>query len=99
MLFISIFTFYLLSDCKISWNPDSISVIEFSTSDKGFNYTVIPQMGRSVKMMEDALEEYKKNAELKEIKLYRTTTKEWCNLGNWYNYMAKPEWKYPYIEL
>lgn len=99
LFFIIILILYSASDCRIYWNPDLVSIMEFSTPDKKFKYTVIPQMGRSVKMMEAALKEYKKSAGIREIELYRTTAKDWCNLGNWYNYIKNPEWKYPYMQI
>lgn len=90
----------LRNSCLPHFDPDVISIIEFSTTDGAFTYTVIPQKGRKVETLESNFADWKKEkGRIQDAEIYRTTKKNWCNLGNWMSYLTQPHWQYPYLEI
>jgi hypothetical protein len=86
--------------CQFSIIPDFLTRVEFSTVDQSFQYVVISKKGRDVKMMEASFKAFKqKHNSPSTIRLYRTTKKRWCNIGNWYSYLFHSEWQYPYMDI
>ena len=87
-------------NCDLSFSPEIINVIHYSTENGVFSYAVYPEMGRDLEMMEAAYEDYfGVPFDSGTIKVYRTTRKNWCNVGNWYYYLSMREWRVPFKEI
>jgi hypothetical protein len=93
-----VFAMYIFN---ISLIPNFLSIIDFSTEDKKFQYRVIPQKGRDVELMELNFSDFKEKNKISSdsLRLFRTTKKEWNRVGDWYSYLTDDYWQYPYMKL
>lgn len=86
---------------NVSLLPDFLTVVDFSTEDEAFQYIIIPQKGRDVKMMELNFFDFKeRNGTLNDsVRLFRITKRDWRRVGNWHSYLTDEHWQYEYMEL
>jgi hypothetical protein len=86
---------------NISFIPDFLSIIDFSTKDGDFQYRVIPQKGRDVELMELNFGGFKERNKIENdsVYLFRITKKEWNRAGNWYSYLTDEHWQYEYMQV
>ncbi len=71
--------------------------IVFRSENGEFEFTTDPSKGRGYKIMERAFIKYKLKMGLNEdLKIYRTTKKNYINISRWCSYKTFPEWQYPY---
>lgn len=71
--------------------------IDFQTKEGEFKFTVIPSKGRDCKMMERALEDFVSKNNSSDLKLYRTTSKNYFRIKIWHTYKTEPVWQYEYL--
>lgn len=91
----SILTYTYFSAINISIGEK----IEFSTKDGLFRFTCIPSKGRDYIMMENEFNNYKLQNNLENnVKIYRTSRKNYFKISKWAQYKILPEWQYPLID-
>ena len=71
--------------------------IDFQTKDGAFTFTVIPSKGRDHKMMERAFADFVSKNNASDLKLYRTTSKNYFRIKIWQAYKTEPAWQYEYL--
>jgi hypothetical protein len=72
--------------------------IHFQSKDGTFTYMCMPSKGRDYKSLERSFENYKKEKNIQtNLKLYRTTSINYFEIGRWCEYKTLPEWQYPYL--
>jgi hypothetical protein len=77
---------------NISFIPDFLSIIDFSTKDGDFQY---------VELMELNFGGFKERNKIENdsVYLFRITKKEWNRVGNWYSYLTDEHWQYEYMQV
>ncbi len=71
--------------------------INFQTKGGEFKFTVIPSKGRDHKMMERTFADFVPKTYASDLKLYRTTSKNYFRIKNWQAYKTEPAWQYEYL--
>ena len=102
--FIVALTSVLVTFCVIAYlffSSPGISIgerINFQTKGGEFTYTIITAKGTDFEDMERAFQDFKADAPSRNnLKLYRTTAKNYLKIGKWAMYHLKPEWSYEYL--
>jgi hypothetical protein len=72
--------------------------IQYSTIDGKFIDEIYISKGGNWETMERRLEMYKeRNGITTELKIYRTTPKDFSKVCKWPAYIFKKEWRYPFL--
>jgi hypothetical protein len=72
--------------------------VQYSTIDGKFTDQLYPSKGRDLDAMFRRLEIYKeRNGITTELKIYRTTPKDFSKVCKWPDYIFKKEWRYPFL--
>ena len=72
--------------------------INFQTINGEFSDCAMPSKGRDINYIERRFESFKeKNPEHAELKLYRTTAKNYLKTNHWQYYREGEEWQYPLL--
>lgn len=71
--------------------------IDFQIKGGAFTFTVIPSEGRDHKMMERTFADFVSKNSASDLKLYRTTSKNYFRIKNWQAYKTELAWQYEYL--
>jgi hypothetical protein len=75
-----------------------IHVYGYVSSDGGFDDIEVPEKGRTLTMVEGYFDDYKRQVGKPDLRLYRTTPRDWWRFWSWFDYATDPRWAYPYRE-
>ncbi|NPA46258.1 MAG: hypothetical protein GXO24_03490 [Chlorobi bacterium] len=100
-ILIFIFIFVILSNIFSgyinAYTEAVIPVYHFETCNGQFSFDTYPTKGTDIKKMEQAFRRFlKQHPEYDGYKLYRTFKRDPWKFWNWYSYLTRKRYRYPY---
>lgn len=73
-----------------------IAVYNFESSDGGFDDVEVPAKGRTLDQVERDFRDYKAKTGDEDVRLYRTSERDWTNFLLVFDNLLNRRWDYPY---